>query len=100
MARPKGPDGLPLPPAHRRLDPVPFHEAALFAMDADPRACALSMKRKLQLIDRAINTTIDGDAAPAWVWVKDESRPNEHFLPDLWNLALNACGRVKRAGHG
>ena len=98
--RPKDDKGVVQPPAHKRLDPVRFHEAALIAMDEDPRSPALSMRRKLQLIDRAIDHVMDGDQPPTWIWKTDDSRPDERFLPDLWRLAVNACERVKRGqGH-
>jgi hypothetical protein len=77
---------------------VPYHEAGLFALDTDPRAPALSVKRKLQLIDRAVDHVIDGDKPPGWIWKKDDTRPDEHFFPDLWRLATRACERVKKNG--
>lgn len=94
--RPRDEQGLPLPPAHKRLDMQPFRKAALFALAADPRACALPFARKISLIDRAANHVIDGDRAPAWVWAKDDSRPDNHFLPELWRIAVRECSRVHK----
>lgn len=101
MPKPKDEHGVPLKAAHKRLDPVPYHEAALFAMDADTRSPALSMKRKLQIIDRAMDHVIDGAVAPAWIWKPNSDRMVDRFLPDMWRIAVNACDRVKKAkSHG
>jgi|SRR5215213_13380 len=93
--RPRDDDGNLLRPPHLRLDMQPFHEAALFAMDADPRSPALPIKRKLAMIDKAVDHVVDGDAAPKWVWAKDKDRPENRFLSELWGIAVKACRRVK-----
>jgi hypothetical protein len=99
MARPKDDKGVPLKAAHFRLNPVPFHEAGLYAMDKDPRTPCLSMRRKLQIIDRAIDHVMDGDKPPAWIWSADMAdRQGATFLPDVWKAAVRACERVKREG--
>lgn len=87
-----------LPPPHLRLDMAPFQTAALFAMADDPRAVALPVKRKLVMIDKAVDHVVDGDAPPGWVFKADEKRPDNHFLRDLWRVAVKECARVKREG--
>lgn len=94
--RPRDENGLPLRPAHLRQDMTRFYEAALFALSADSRACALPLHRKIALIDKAADHVIDGDKPPAWVWKKDDDRPNEHFLSDLWRIAVRECLCVHR----
>ena len=99
--RPRDPDTHDLlPPPHKRLgiEVGRYHEAALFAMEADPRSPALPVKRKLMMIDRAVDHVIDGDKPPEWVFRSDDTRPDNHFLRDLWRLAVAACARVKREG--
>jgi hypothetical protein len=93
--RPKNEWGFALPMAHRRLDMAPFHEAALFAIDADPRSPALPYKRKIALIDKAVDHVIDGDKPPGWVFATDDMRPENRFLRDLWQIAVNECARVR-----
>ena len=85
-----------LAPPCQRFDRRPFHEAALPAMDADPRSPALTMNRKLEMIDRAMNTVIDGDKPPVWVTKTDAGRPENHFMRDLWNIAILRCKKVVR----
>lgn len=97
MPRPKDEKGLPLPPAHKRLDMAPFHKAALFAIASDPRASALPVGRKLALIDRAVDYIIDGDKAPKWVFARDHDRPANTFLVDMWRLAVREVSRVPRS---
>jgi hypothetical protein len=82
-----------LPPPCRRYDTRPFYEAALPAIDADPRSPALPIKRKLELIDRAINTVIDGDKTPVWI-CSDPTRADNQFLRDIWNVAVKRCQAV------
>jgi hypothetical protein len=83
-----------MPPACLRYDRRPFQEAALPAMDADPRSPALPIRRKLEMIDRAMNTVIDGDSAPAWVLKDDSGRPENHFMRELWGIAVKRCNAV------
>lgn len=93
MPRPKDEDGLPLKPPHLRLplrDLSKMQEAALYAMAADTRGPALEVKRKLAMIDKAIDHVIDGDAAPKWIYAPDDDEPDNHFLVDLWGLAVVA----------
>lgn len=95
--RPRDPETLALlPPPHKRVNMIPFQEAALFAMSADRRSPALPVVRKLSMIDKAVDHVIDGDKCPAWVWKADDMRPDNKFLPDLWAIAVAACDRVKR----
>ena len=101
MARPKDSNGIPMKAAHFRLNCIPFHEAGLYAMDKDPRTPCLSMKKKLMLIDRAIDHVMDGDKPPKWIWNPDPDRPKERFLAELWKQVVIACEGVKRrGGHG
>lgn len=83
-----------LPPPCRRYDMAPFYAAALPAVVADPRAPALTLKRKLELIDRATNTVIDGDKPPIWVTRGDRSRVDNRFMRDLWDIAILQCRDV------
>jgi hypothetical protein len=93
--RPRDPVTLKLlPPPCKRYDVRPFHEAALPAIDADPRSPALPIRRKLEMIDRAINTVIDGDKPPAWIQEGDRHRADNHFLKDIWAVAVARCQEV------
>ena len=93
--RPRDPVTLKLlPPPCKRYDVRPFHEKALPAIDADPRSPALPIRRKLELIDRAINAVIDGDKPPAWVLKGDAARVDNHFMLDIWKVAVKACQEV------
>jgi hypothetical protein len=95
--RPRDPVTLKLmPPPCRRYDPVPFYKVALPVLDADPRSPALPVRRKLELIQRAMNTVIDGDKPPIWVQRTDSSRPDNRFIQDMWAAAIQACRRVER----
>ena len=97
MGRPRDPVTYRLlPPPCQRFDRRPFHEAALFAIDADPRSPALPIRRKLELIDRAMNTAIDGDKPPTWVMANDKGRPENHFMRELWAVAVARCKAVAR----
>jgi hypothetical protein len=101
MGRPRDPETHALlPPPHRRVDMMPYQQAALFKLAEDPRSCALPVKRKLALIDRAVDHVIDGDKPPAWVWKKDNARPGNTFLRDLWEVAVRECRKVKAVRRG
>jgi hypothetical protein len=96
--RPRDPVTLkPMPPPCQRFDMLPFHEAALPAINADPRSPALPAARKLQMIDRAVNHVIDGDKPPLWVMKKNWDRPEDHFMKDLWDIAVARCKAVAHA---
>lgn len=96
--RPRDEDNNLLPPPHLRLSETPaLQERALFAMATDPRGCALTVKRKLSLADKAIDHVVDGDAVPKWVHARDPDFPNNHFLLDLWRLAVDAIRKEWRA---
>jgi hypothetical protein len=95
--RPKNELGVTLPQAHMRLDVKAFHAEAILAMNKDPRAAALPLRRKMAMVDKAVDYVFDGEQPPAWVFVKDE-REDNHFLRDLWHTAVKACERVRRTG--
>lgn len=97
MPRPKDENGVLLPQAHKRLKMAPFHEAALFAMDEDPRSPALPIARKLVMIDKAVDHVIDGEKRPNWI-APTADRPNDPFLFDLWNIAVREVQKIKRSG--
>ena len=83
-------------PPHERFDMTPFHAAALPVICADPRSPALPLKRKLVLIDRAVDHVIDGDKPPWWVFADDCMRPENRFLRDLWTAILPKVKKVWR----
>lgn len=95
--RPKDEAGKVLPPAHKRLDMRPYHEAAYRALADDPRAVALPRLRRLTLIDRAVDHVIDGDKPPKWIEARDHDRPGNKFLLEIWQTAVVACRQVKRS---
>lgn len=88
--RPRDDDGNLLPPPHLRLPETPrLQQAALFALAEDPRACAIPVKRKLTLIDRAIDHVVDGDSEPGWIYGKTDAPPLDNtLLVDLWRRAV------------
>jgi hypothetical protein len=96
--RPRGEDGLLLPMAHKRVNMAPYQEAALFALAEDPRACALTVTRKLAIIDKAVGHVLDGDKTPKWAYGRDSSRPGDTFMLDMWTIAVRACRQVKTRG--
>jgi hypothetical protein len=65
-------------------------------MAKDPRAPALPILRKLSMIDKAVDHIIDGDKPPWWVFKTDDLRPDNHFLRDLWGVAVKACEQVNQ----
>jgi hypothetical protein len=89
-----------LPPPCRRYDMAPFYAAALEAISADPRAPALTTRRKLELIDRAVNVLIDGDKIPDFVARTDATRPENHFMRDVFDIALTRCQPIILANLG
>jgi hypothetical protein len=95
--RPKNEFGITLPVAHKRLEVGAFHTAAIAEMNLDPRASALPLRRKMAMVDKAVDYVIDGEQPPAWVFVSDE-RTENHFLRDLWHTAVKACEQVRRTG--
>jgi hypothetical protein len=93
--RPRDPvTGKLLEPPCKRYERRPFHEIALPLIDADPRSPALPIRRKLEMIDRAMNTVIDGDRPPIWVQRTDPARLDNQFMRDLWGVAVSACRDV------
>jgi hypothetical protein len=99
--RPRDPvTGSMMPPPCRRYDMAPFYAAALEAISADPRAPSLTTRRKLELIDRAVNVLIDGDQIPYFVARNDPARPENHFMRDMFDLALARCRPVVLANLG
>lgn len=96
MSRPLDENGVALPAAHLRLNMVPFQTKALFAMAEDSRAVALPVKRKLTLIDRAVDHVVDGGKVPAWVFTPDPEWPGNAFLPELWRTCVKAVEAVHR----
>lgn len=89
--RPKDEKGVAMPPPHLRLDEAPkLTEAALFALAGDSRAAALPTKRKLAMIEKAIDHVVDGYVVPKWIHAKDPAWAGNTFLVDLWRLAVEA----------
>lgn len=89
--RPKDEDGMPLPAPHERLAEAPkLREAGVFALASDGRSCSLSRDRRLALLNKAIDHVVDGDAIPKRIFEKDLDRPDNHFMLEMWNLAVGA----------
>lgn len=96
MARPKDESGLPLPPAHQRLENAgAMLQAAVFALSADGRLCHLTMSRKLTIAQKAIDHVHDGAAEPKALFKKDPDHSDNAAMAEGWRACVMAVREVR-----
>lgn len=89
--RPKDERGIPLPPPHDRLpEACELRQAGFLALAKDSRSAIWTTKRKVTVLNKAIDHVVDGDRVPAWIFKKDDWRPENRCLFDLWTAAVFA----------
>lgn len=66
-------------------------------MAKDGRASFLPLARKLSIVNKVIDHIVDGNAVPKHIFRKDDERPDNHFLPELWKTAERAVRSVLEA---
>lgn len=94
--RPKDEDGKTLPPPHRRLDHVDkMEQAAVFAISQDARSAHMPLSRKLTMVRKVIDHSIDGDKIPAWVTKRDPDNPDNKAMFELWRIAEKAVAQAR-----
>jgi hypothetical protein len=82
---------LPLPAASERLpDAGKLRQVGAIALAQDSRSAIMTTARKISFVNKVINHVVDGDTVPKDVFDKDEARPENTCLVDLWRLAEKA----------
>ena len=95
--RPKDDEGRLLPPPHVRLTEAPqLRQAGALALATDSRSAIWNSTRRLAVLNKVIDHVVDGDKIPKWVFAKDEDRPDNRCLVDLWRLAEGAVRTAYR----
>jgi len=95
--RPKDDEGRLLPPPHARLEQAPqLRQAGALALATDSRSAIWNSARRAAVLNKVIDHVVDGDKIPSWVFKKDDDRPDNRCLIELWRLAEKAV----RSAHG
>jgi len=95
--RPKDDEGRLLPPPHERLAQAPqLRQAGALALATDSRSAIWNSARRAAVLNKVIDHVVDGDKIPSWVFKRDDDRPDNRCLIELWRLAEKAV----RSAHG
>ena len=93
--RAKDEGGRLLSPPHARLQQAPqLRQAGALALATDSRSAIWNSTRRLTVLNKVIDHVVDGDKIPSWVFKKDDDRPDNRCLVEVWRIAEKAVRAV------